>query len=104
MYSGKEGLEQHPNTYVKFLRFLQVLKEDAPGVKKGGEMRQQKWCCGGERDSTFAQLHLQVERLFHEPQSNLVLHGKGEHHFDISYYAFKQLAHPLYGAMMLHYR
>ena len=28
----------------------------------------------------------------------------GEHHFDISYYAFEQLAHPTYGAMMLEYR
>ena len=29
---------------------------------------------------------------------------KGEHHFDISYFAFEQLAHPVYGAMMLEYR
>ncbi|GAX79409.1 hypothetical protein CEUSTIGMA_g6850.t1 [Chlamydomonas eustigma] len=53
---------------------IQVLPDGAPGVKKGGEVRRQEWCCGGE------------------------------HHFDLSYYAFEELAHPVYGAMMLKYR
>ena len=37
----------------------QVLKEGAPGVKKGGEVRQQKWCCGGKHGrSLFLKLLL----------------------------------------------
>lgn len=27
---------------------LQVLAEGAPGVKPGGEVRRQEWCCGGQ--------------------------------------------------------
>ncbi|KAL6764674.1 hypothetical protein V8C86DRAFT_2468022 [Haematococcus lacustris] len=52
----------------------QVLKEGAPGVKAGGETRRQEWCCG--------------------PVT----------HFDISYWAMQQLAHPVTGAIMLNYR
>lgn len=52
----------------------QVLQAGAPGVKPGGETRTQQWCCGGI------------------------------YHFDISYWGFEQLAHPLYGAIMLKYR
>jgi hypothetical protein len=52
----------------------QVLPDGAPGVKPGGETRTQTWCCGG------------VE------------------HFDLSYDAFEQLAHPVYGVAMMEYR
>ncbi|GFH29604.1 expansin-like EG45 domain-containing protein [Haematococcus lacustris] len=53
---------------------VQVLPDGAPTVKPGGEVRRQEWCCGPV------------------------------HHFDLSYWAFEQLAHPLFGAMMLEYR
>ncbi|KAI8476465.1 MAG: hypothetical protein J3K34DRAFT_455778 [Monoraphidium minutum] len=52
----------------------QVLPEGAPGVAPGGETREQTWCCGGVQ------------------------------HFDLSYDAFEQLAHPVYGVTMLEYR
>ncbi|KAJ9517598.1 hypothetical protein QJQ45_025065 [Haematococcus lacustris] len=52
----------------------QVLPDGAPGVKPGGEVRRQEWCCG--------------------PMP----------HFDLSWWAFEQLAHPLSGSMMLQYR
>ena len=42
----------------------------APGVKPGGETRRQDVCCGG---------------------------SAGIAHFDISFFGFEQLAHPLYG-------
>eukprot|EP00198_Chlamydomonas_reinhardtii_P014096 XP_001703433.1 predicted protein [Chlamydomonas reinhardtii] len=47
----------------------QVLPDGAPGVKAGGEVRRQEWCCGGQN------------------------------HFDLSYFAFEDLAHPVYGVM-----
>ncbi|KAJ9505556.1 hypothetical protein QJQ45_028036, partial [Haematococcus lacustris] len=53
---------------------VQVLPDGAPTVKPGGEVRRQEWCCGPVN------------------------------HFDLSYWAFEQLAHPLFGAMMLEYR
>ncbi|KXZ56876.1 hypothetical protein GPECTOR_1g790 [Gonium pectorale] len=52
----------------------QVLAETAPGVQKGGEIRRQEWCCGGQN------------------------------HFDLSFFAFEQLAHPVYGVMSVDYR
>ncbi|KAG1671486.1 hypothetical protein FOA52_003144 [Chlamydomonas sp. UWO 241] len=52
----------------------QVLKDGDPGVKPGGETRTQQWCCGNEQ------------------------------HFDLSYWAFEQLSHPVYGVMMIEYR
>ncbi|KAJ9509472.1 hypothetical protein QJQ45_001939 [Haematococcus lacustris] len=52
----------------------QVLPDGAPGVKPGGEVRRQEWCCGPV------------------------------HHFDLSYWAMEQLAHPVFGAIMLNYR
>uniref|UniRef100_A0A383WGT9 Expansin-like EG45 domain-containing protein n=1 Tax=Tetradesmus obliquus TaxID=3088 RepID=A0A383WGT9_TETOB len=55
----------------------QVLPDGAPGVKKGGEVRKQLACCGGK--GGFA-------------------------HFDLSFWAFEKLAHPLSGRMMLEYR
>ncbi|WIA32859.1 hypothetical protein OEZ86_006034 [Tetradesmus obliquus] len=55
----------------------QVLPDGAPGVAPGGEIRTQSWCC---------------------PSSI----GLG--HFDLSFWAFEQLAHPLYGIQMLEYR
>ncbi|KAI8470025.1 MAG: hypothetical protein J3K34DRAFT_521703 [Monoraphidium minutum] len=48
----------------------QVLPDGAPGVAPGGEVRRQEVCCGGPAGIT---------------------------HFDISFYGFEQLAHPLYG-------
>ncbi|KAL6758139.1 hypothetical protein V8C86DRAFT_3025649 [Haematococcus lacustris] len=52
----------------------QVLPDGAPGVKPGGEVRRQEWCCGPVN------------------------------HFDLSYWAMEQLAHPVFGAIMLNYR
>lgn len=52
-------------------RAVQVLKDGAPGVAPGGETRKQNWCCE--------------------------LSGKLQQHFDISYYAFEKLVHPVYG-------
>eukprot|EP00955_Chlamydomonas_euryale_P068050 360002-Chlamydomonas_euryale.AAC.4 len=53
---------------------IQVLPDGAPGVKPGGETRTQNWCCGSAE------------------------------HFDLSYWAFEQLAHPVYGVMTISYR
>eukprot|EP00882_Tetradesmus_deserticola_P029331 GHRQ01032846.1.p1 GENE.GHRQ01032846.1~~GHRQ01032846.1.p1 ORF type:complete len:418 (+),score=138.10 GHRQ01032846.1:407-1660(+) len=55
----------------------QVLPDGAPGVKKGGEVRKQQVCCGGKA---------------------------GIAHFDLSYWAYEKLAHPLSGRVMLEYR
>jgi hypothetical protein len=48
---------------------VQVLKDTAPGVAAGGETRTQTWCCA----------------------------APGLQHFDISYWAFEKLVHPVSG-------
>jgi hypothetical protein len=59
----------HTHTHTRARRTLhaqaQELREGDPGVAEGGEVRRQHWCCGGVQ------------------------------HFDISYWGFEQLAHPV---------
>jgi cullin-associated NEDD8-dissociated protein 1 len=66
----------------------QVLKAGDPTAKGDGEVRRQQWCCGGAGVST-----LQDDR----PLDLLT-------HFDLSYDAFEQLAHPVYGVQMIEFR